>query len=631
MSATELSAFMKQAIFERVWYVKYNTLNNAVNKFDTVARFTDARGTVRAQTDSKGSLLGNAGLITRSNIDSLKNDIRNIETHNLLSGVRTEVLGSIDKKSEARVNKLVKYILGSISYESMVKRVQNLEGATVVNTPTPYVPKSSTTSLEFFQSPDNLIVENIGVSDVSKLWKDEVASVRISSNGTFGGLSKEIVQAVKANISAVDGGHLKAILGLRLERAFSLKDLPSTLEAVIPGLNTVKYDATAQMIGESPEYTAAKATLSRQLEAMVSMIHLGDVYSSYMRHDETLLASIYKHMGSLGIHTLVEIQLSRANASSGIATTNAGKALSDLLDIIEKCDVPYGDPAFFEKKGKKLTAKAIEEKENQITKTYKRLLSTTAAIAEDIKNKAKDLPENSSEAKLIADLFTGPNSTFLEELLDAKSSRSIKEHISHVIASNLTGKPVQVVDVKAKAKDKSPGSKQNAAKLKDAANKLKAALQKVHSTVKQAQLAQLQLKRKFENISEARIASAAPQIRNRQGQFYSLASLQVLINSQLEEVIENNMGDEPWQGGQRKILNYDTGRFASTVAVERITQSRAGAITAFYSYMKYPYQTFQPGYAQGSPKSRDPRLLISKSIHEIAATKVKNRLRAVLI
>jgi len=91
------------------------------------------------------------------------------------------------------------------------------------------------------------------------------------------------------------------------------------------------------------------------------------------------------------------------------------------------------------------------------------------------------------------------------------------------------------------------------------------------------------------------------------------------------------MGDEPFPGGQRKILNYDTGRFASTVAVERISQSREGAITAFYSYMKYPYQTFEPGFKQGSPRSRDPKLLISKSIHEIAATKIKNRLRAVLI
>jgi hypothetical protein len=62
-----------------------------------------------------------------------------------------------------------------------------------------------------------------------------------------------------------------------------------------------------------------------------------------------------------------------------------------------------------------------------------------------------------------------------------------------------------------------------------------------------------------------------------------------------------------------------------------MSQSREGMITAFYSYMKNPYQTFEPGFRQGTPKTRDPKLLISKSIREIAETKVVNRMRAVSI
>lgn len=107
----------------------------------------------------------------------------------------------------------------------------------------------------------------------------------------------------------------------------------------------------------------------------------------------------------------------------------------------------------------------------------------------------------------------------------------------------------------------------------------------------------------------------------------TLTSLQALINQHLQSVISANMGD----GSSRNVLNYRTGRFAASAAVERMTQSRAGMITAFYTYMKNPYQTFEPGYRQGSPKSRDPKLLISKSIREIAAEKVGNRLRAVLV
>lgn len=105
----------------------------------------------------------------------------------------------------------------------------------------------------------------------------------------------------------------------------------------------------------------------------------------------------------------------------------------------------------------------------------------------------------------------------------------------------------------------------------------------------------------------------------------NLFSLQNLINSQLQDVISANMGD----GGSKNVLNYRTGRFASTVQVERLTTSRNGLITAFYSYMKNPYATFSAGGAQAIPATRDPKLLISRSIREIAQELVANQLRAV--
>lgn len=117
-----------------------------------------------------------------------------------------------------------------------------------------------------------------------------------------------------------------------------------------------------------------------------------------------------------------------------------------------------------------------------------------------------------------------------------------------------------------------------------------------------------------------------PQLRSISGRFTSLASLQNLINNQLSETIQKNMGD----GTRKDILNYRTGRFANSAKVERMSQSREGMITAFYTYMRNPYGTFSEGGAQGIPKSRDPKLLISKSIREIAATQVANRMRAVL-
>lgn len=106
-----------------------------------------------------------------------------------------------------------------------------------------------------------------------------------------------------------------------------------------------------------------------------------------------------------------------------------------------------------------------------------------------------------------------------------------------------------------------------------------------------------------------------------------LGSLQTILDAQLQHVVSANMGD----GDRTDILNYRTGRFAESARVERLSMSRAGMITAFYSYMNYPYATFSAGGLQGNPKSRDPKLLIAKSIREIAAEHAYNSLRAVNI
>jgi hypothetical protein len=84
-------------------------------------------------------------------------------------------------------------------------------------------------------------------------------------------------------------------------------------------------------------------------------------------------------------------------------------------------------------------------------------------------------------------------------------------------------------------------------------------------------------------------------------------------------------------GTSRNVLNYQTGRFAQSATVERLTQGREGMISAYYTYMKYPYATFSEGGRQEFPRSRDPKLLISKSIREIMQQQMITRMRAVLI
>jgi len=129
-------------------------------------------------------------------------------------------------------------------------------------------------------------------------------------------------------------------------------------------------------------------------------------------------------------------------------------------------------------------------------------------------------------------------------------------------------------------------------------------------------------KNTLNNLNKLKISvpKSTAKLRTIKGQFTSVANLQVLLNSQLAQQIKKNM--------TRPALQNQTGRFAESVKVERLSQSREGMLSAFYSYMKSPYQTFEPGFNQGS-KARDPKALIGKSIREIAAGLVGNRLRAI--
>ena len=69
---------------------------------------------------------------------------------------------------------------------------------------------------------------------------------------------------------------------------------------------------------------------------------------------------------------------------------------------------------------------------------------------------------------------------------------------------------------------------------------------------------------------------------------------------------------------QSPALNYRTGRFASSVRVTDVVTTPKGFPSMGYTYDKDRYQTFEPGFAQGSV-DRDPRKLIDKSMREIAA------------
>jgi len=86
-------------------------------------------------------------------------------------------------------------------------------------------------------------------------------------------------------------------------------------------------------------------------------------------------------------------------------------------------------------------------------------------------------------------------------------------------------------------------------------------------------------------------------------------ALRGLINAALAKTIAGKM--------EAPALVYRTGRFAESAQVDNIMMGPRGKTMIDYTYMKMPYQTFEPGFAQGSI-NRDPRRIIGESIREIA-------------
>jgi hypothetical protein len=207
-------------------------------------------------------------------------------------------------------------------------------------------------------------------------------------------------------------------------------------------------------------------------------------------------------------------------------------------------------------------------------------------------------PEN--YVMLEKSLAKDTNADFIRSLLSTKGSPSYFDLLAKEIANTIEGKKESLEFSVASTLVAKKTQKINTSEVSNSIKKDLAKVRKLKATVQ-----------KLRNIET--------------GKFTSLASLQSLLNQALTQQIKRNMGN----GGRRDILNLRSGRFAESVKVERMSQSREGMITTFYNYMKYPYQTFEPGFKQGRPTSRDPKLLISKSIREIAATMVGNKLRAV--
>jgi hypothetical protein len=98
---------------------------------------------------------------------------------------------------------------------------------------------------------------------------------------------------------------------------------------------------------------------------------------------------------------------------------------------------------------------------------------------------------------------------------------------------------------------------------------------------------------------------------------FSIAAILGAVNAKLPSTVADNMGSP--------ALEFRTGRFSGSARAVDVLTTPKGYPSIGYTYQKFPYQTFEQGFAQGDAK-RDPRVIIERSIREICAEMAIGRL-----
>lgn len=252
-------------------------------------------------------------------------------------------------------------------------------------------------------------------------------------------------------------------------------------------------------------------------------------------------------------------------------------------------------------------------KNSKLSADGKRLLSAPAAVS--LKEFEKALTDLNTKLtkyqKQITNILS--NSSSPEFLIQLQTSDSLEDHLSKTFANALQGKPLPKTKVDT-GNVPIAKSQKFKTKVSSVSGKIKPIIDKA-----KADLTKLKNKIAAKKTVAIKTGTKLPEPET------NLISLQNLLNRSLVETVKQNMGT----GGRRDILNLRSGRFAESVRVDRLSESRRGMVTAFYTYMRNPYATFSAGGAQQNPRTRDPKLLISRSIRELAQQLAVTKLRAV--
>lgn len=415
------------------------------------------------------------------------------------------------------------------------------------------------------------IIENIPQNKLIELLFNYMAS----TSGLK--LTSEEKRFLENNIQA---GHTAGVFNLKMINTFGLLTKKGTDGFAISG-------HSKRSINPEDQEKAVDF-----MNGVMNLLIEADRISSNMPDELSLFATSIKKLGSRSPTASTEFQMAWLNRESGSLVQGLGTRISYLIKASQ-------DTSAYSKSKKQ-------------PETVKSLVTGIQSLAKELK---KQYEANIKDDELRQTLLSNIDKYVLD-YISTPSSPILVEDIVEGLISTLKGTK-RNIKVYSTESGKIPIiTNSNMKNLRNEIDKAKKAISTLKSKIQ-----------KVDKSKPSSSISASTRLRSLQGTFTSLPKLLALLNQDLQKQIKGNMGT----GGQNKVLNYQTGRLSESAKVERMSQSREGMITALYSYMKYPYATFSEGGRQQLPHSRDPKLLISKSIREIAASVVGNRLRAVLI
>jgi len=438
-----------------------------------------------------------------------------------------------------------------------------------------HLPKGGTYT-KLSENEADFKLSDVSQDTVKNLFLDYIDSTLSVSGSAH---QDKVIAEIAKNIQS---GHLAGVFSLKLKAATGVQ--------VTPTVGGTYRDFTVTLDDSEAGINEYTKTIDKVLKLLLD----ADFVTSNLHDNLEIFTSATKSvLGDKDVFLSTEMQLSRLNKDAGELLKQTGRKLNAFIDA-------YAPKT----KGEFISS--------TMDKTFKELVKSLEPVANYLLSKAEDI-QKLPNAELIANDII-KNAGGIKELgntlVNTKGSPSIVEAIEDNIINTVLGKKrksniTTKISNKVVIKTKDPAANAEIKELAKNLSRIKAETARSKTTV---------LKLKQEEATKR--ATILP-----------TAGLLALLNAKLFEQIQKNMGT----GNETKVLNFRSGRFAESARVERLSQSREGMVSAFYSYMRNPYGTFSEGGKQQYPRSRDPKALISKSIREIGATMVGNRMRSVLV